>query len=115
MATYVMGFKEMLIKARLSPAIATRSTASVASGAKAPATRGNLLKCGYSRSHNVSGAKAPATRGNLLECGYSRSHNVSGHTPCDERKFIVYVIAMQSQRVRAEDLISASLKFFFLN
>ena len=82
MATYVMGFKEMLIKARLSPAIATRSTASVASGAKAPATRGNLLKCGYSRSHNVSGAKAPATRGNLLECGYSRSHNVSGHTPC---------------------------------
>ena len=46
-------------------------------GLLAPATRGNLLECGYIRSCNVSGAKAPATKGNLLECNYIRSCNVS--------------------------------------
>ena len=54
--------KERLIKVRAQPATPTtrRASSVAASGAKAPATRGNLLECVPHSWHNVSGAKAPA-------------------------------------------------------
>ena len=72
--------KERLIKVRAQPATPTtrRASSVAASGAKAPATRGNLLECVPHSWHNVSGAKAPATRGNSLECVPHSWHNVSG-------------------------------------
>ena len=38
-------------------------------------------------------------KGNLLECGYIRSHSVSWLTPCDARKFIQKHLHPQVQRV----------------